>query len=412
MRIDGGDGGDAHLGYCTNVHPSATLPAVLSSLYTHVAAVKARVSPEQPMGVGLWLSHAAARALLAEGGAGTLAAALRELGLYCFTFNGFPFGAFHGQAVKAEVYRPDWRDRARLEHTNLLATLLAELLPDGVDGSVSTLPGAFARDLAGPVDEDLIAAHLLEHAAQLHALHARTGKRVALAIEPEPCCMLETTPQVVAFFERALYGRSAQARLAALCGVGVAEAAVIARRHLGVCLDACHAAVEHEQPRDVLDALERAGIPIAKLQISSGLRAPRADRQAREALARFAEPVYLHHVIARAKDGTLTRYEDLPPALAAAQASSDDPPPEWRVHFHVPLHRARFGLLESTQPFVRELLAAQRARPFTRHLEVETYTWEVLPPEERPAVLADGLADELRFCLRELGATPRVGVTA
>lgn len=402
MRI-GVQGGGAHLGYCTNVHPSASLPEVLSSLSTHVAAVKARVCPSEPFGVGLWLSHRAASALVERGGPAELATALHELGLYVFTFNGFPFGAFHGQPVKAGVYQPDWRQRARLEHTDVLATLLAELLPSGVDGSVSTLPGAFARELGGQDDEARIAAHLLEHAAHLHALEARTGKRIRLAIEPEPCCMLETTPQVVAFFERALYGQSALRRLAELCGVGTGAAGELARRHLGVCLDACHAAVEYEEPAAVLRALGAAQIPVAKLQLSAGLRAAPADHAARAALARFAEPVYLHQVIERTPDGALVRYEDLPEALGVANARDDVASTEWRVHFHVPLHRARFGVLESTQPFVRELLAAQRAQPFTQHLEVETYTWEVLPEAERPALLADGLADELRFCLRELG---------
>jgi sugar phosphate isomerase/epimerase len=402
MRI-GLQGGDAHLGYCTNVHRSTSLPEVLASLRSDVAAVKARVCPSEPFGVGVWLSHRAASELAERGGAGVLAATLQELGLYAFTLNGFPFGAFHGQALKTEVYTPDWRTRARLSHTNQLATLLAELLPSAVDGSVSTLPGAFAPELSSADDETQIAEHLLEHAAHLHALEARTGKRITLAIEPEPCCMLETTSQVVAFFERALYGTHALQRLAELCGVGTGAAGELARRHLGVCLDACHAAVEYEEPAAVLGALRAAEIPVAKLQISSGLRAAPADHAARTALARFAEPVFLHQVIERMHDGSFVRHVDLPDALRSADGRADSEATEWRVHFHVPLHRARFGVIESTQSFVRALLAAQLARPFTRHLEVETYTWQVLPEEERPAVLADGLADELRFCLGELG---------
>jgi len=402
--------GHAHLTYCTNVHATEALPDLHRSLDRHVAAVKARISPSAPFGVGLWLSHRAASALDDPGELANLQRALAERGLYVFTLNGFPFGAFHGAPIKSAVYRPDWRDRQRLQHTDRLAELLAALLPPGVDGSISTLPGGFAQGgVFGADDEVAIAAHLLEHAAHLHALEARTGKRITLAIEPEPCCHLETTEQVVAFFEKRLRSAPALARLSALCGVSHAVAADIGKRHLGVCLDACHAAVEYEDPQQVLDELARAEIRVAKLQLSAGLRVARADADARAALTAFAEPVYLHQVVARRGD-VVTRYLDLPDALASAtpaDGSRQADASEWRVHFHVPLHRARFGpVVESTQGFVAELLARQRVRPFTDHLEVETYTWDVLPEAERPAELSDGLAAELRFCLDALDGTP------
>jgi hypothetical protein len=367
--------GGAHLTYCTNIHPGESWAEVEANLVRHVVAVKARVSPDAPFGVGLRLSARAAHEL-AGGALGRLQRLLADHQLYVFTINGFPYGPFHGAPVKDTVYRPDWLEPERVAYTDQLADLLAQLLPDGVDGSISTVPGCFrARGDASALPA--IADNLQRCAAHLAGLERTTGKRITLAIEPEPCCLIETLDEAIALFTDHLRGDPHL-------------------RHLGVCLDACHAAVEYEDLPAALARLGAAGVPIAKLQLSAGLRLAPVDAERRRAVARFADPIYLHQVVAR-RGRELARYTDLPDALADPAAAD-----EWRVHCHVPIVRAELGAFASTQDVLAELLAIQRRAPISSHLEVETYTWDVLPPELRDAPIADAVARELAWVIDRL----------
>ena len=379
----------AHLTYCTNIHAGESWPEVEANLARHVTAVKARVSPDAPFGVGLRLSARAAQELT-DGGLPGLRRLLADHDLYVFTINGFPYGTFHGAPVKQAVYRPDWLEPERIAYTDQLANLLAQLLPDGVDGTISTVPGCFRprADAYSPVAADArtadgratdaalaaIATNLRRSADHLAHIERTTGKRITLAIEPEPCCVIETLAEAIALFTDHLRGAS----------------------HLGLCLDACHAAVEYEDLPAALAALRAAGVPIAKVQLSAGLRIAPVDAAGRHAVARFADNVYLHQVIAR-RGRALARYIDLPDALADPTAAD-----EWRVHFHVPIVHPALGAFASTQDFLAELLAIQRRDPISSHLEVETYTWDVLPPELRDAPIADAIARELRWVIDRL----------
>jgi sugar phosphate isomerase/epimerase len=394
-----------HLTYCTNIHPGEQWEQVRQNLRQHVAAVKARVCPDRPFGVGLWLSAAAARTLQEPETFRELEQLLEAEGLYVFTLNGFPYGAFHGGPIKTRVYEPDWRDPRRLEYSDALATLLCGLLPPGVSGSISTLPGGYKPNIRTPADEQAIADNLLRHVAHLHRLHEQTGKSIALALEPEPCCYIETIDEAIAFFDAQLRSPRALHTLQALTGTTPARASELLARHIGVCLDTCHAAVEYEQPAQLAAKLRAAAIPIVKIQLSSGLRLPRADERSRAALAPYLDEVYLHQVVER-MGGELTRHLDLPAALSARAAIAPDAAgdaPEWRIHFHVPVFIDKLREFETTQPFLREILALQRAQPLTTHLEVETYMWDVLPAEARQLDLASAIARELHFCMRELG---------
>jgi sugar phosphate isomerase/epimerase len=346
----------------------------------------------------LWLAHEAALALEANG-VSPLRDVLARHDLYVPTLNGFPFGAFHGTRVKERVYVPDWRDPQRREHTVRLARILAQLLPPGVRGSISTLPGGYKPLLTGSGDHALIARQLLECVAELHAVERDTGKHITLGLEPEPCCMLETIAETTAFFAEHLQDDRALATLAQLTGVTASAAGVLLRRHLGVCLDACHAAVEHENAAGAVAALRRAEIPIAKVQLSAGLRVPNADAAARAALGELAEDVYLHQVVVRRGD-ELTRFVDLPDALANAPQAGE----EWRIHFHVPIFADRLGVFASTQDFLVELLAEHARAPLSDHLEVETYTWGVLPLGLRTATVEQSIHRELTFCTDTLSA--------
>jgi sugar phosphate isomerase/epimerase len=387
-----------HLTYCTNIHPGETWDEVLANVSTHVLAVKARVCPDRPFGVGLRLSAAAARRLAEPPVLEAFRDFLRANELYVFTINGFPYGAFHGTTVKENVYRPDWLEDERVAYSDLLARLLAALVPPDLEGSVSTVPGCFV-ERAGDDSGALMAAKLRRHVRTLWQLRERTGKTIGLALEPEPHCVMETTADAVAFFERHLFSRDSLAAFAEDTRLSLAGADEVLRRHLGVCLDACHAAVEFEEPAEAVRGLERAGIRILKVQVSAGL-VVRPDLDSLAELSRFAEGVYLHQVVVR--DGrALRRYVDLPQALAQAHSQRGD---EWRVHFHVPLFLERLGPFENTQPFLNKLLPLLGRTGVTRHLEVETYTWDVLPEEHRRDPVDDAIARELRYTLDRLRA--------
>lgn len=389
MKLPGALG---QLTYCTNIHAGEGLADVEQALSTHAVRVKERVSPEAPFALGLRLSARAARELDNPGALERFQRLLARHQLYVFTINGFPHGEFHGTRVKERVYLPDWRDAARVDYSDRLARLLAELLPDDQPyGSVSTVPGAFKQGLAAR-DAARVAENLISHVEALVRIERATGRRIVLALEPEPCCMLETIAETIAFFEQQLWSAASVATLASALACSRAEALRVLRRHVGVCLDLCHAAVEFESPHGAVDALTRAGIMIAKLQISCGLTLD--PRSASDAL--FGDEVYLHQVVAR-EGARLARYADLPEALAHARAAE-----EWRVHFHVPIFHRELGPLGTTQPFVRELLARHRAQPICAQLEVETYTWDVLPEALRALPVHEAIARELRWVEREL----------
>jgi sugar phosphate isomerase/epimerase len=387
--------GHPHLTYCTNIHAGETWPEVRANLERYVVAVKREVAPDRPFGVGLRLSAIAAASLEEPAELEAFREFLAAHGLYVFTINGFPYGPFHGTRVKEDVYLPDWLHEERLTYTDRLAGLLARLLPDDPDleGTVSTLPGAFKPLATTPADTERMTQLLLRHVATLHRLHQETGKLISLAIEPEPWCFVETVAEAVAFFEDHLFSRAARQ--------GHVESEEVVRRHLGLCFDACHMAVGFEEPKAAIGALRAAGIRIGKIQISAGLKVlfDGQDAALLGALRPFAEGVYLHQTVERVGD-TLTRYLDLPDALAAAELGGGEPR-EWRIHFHVPLFRERLGLFANTQDYLRELLALVAKEPVSPHLEVETYTWDVLPEEYRREGVVAAVAREMQWVTQQ-----------
>lgn len=393
--------GDSHLSYCTNIHPGESWDEIRGNLERYLPQVKRRVCPDAPFGVGLRLSAIAARSLSAPETLAQFVGFLRQNDLYVFTINGFPYGPFHGTRVKEAVYLPDWREEARLEYTNALADILAALLPARGDtpGSISTVPGAFKPNAANPQAIAQIADLLIRHVAHLLGLEQKTGRTIVLALEPEPCCLLETVAETVAFFRDHLYSRRAAATLASLAGLALGEAEAALHRHLGACLDLCHAAVEFEDPADCLDALAGAGIPIAKIQVTAGLRIARVTADSVAGLQSFDDGVYLHQVVERASD-VLHRYVDIDAACASEHWRGGNC--EWRVHFHVPVYVEDLDGFSSTQPFVRAALALHRQQTRTPHLEVETYTWSVLPPHARDIPIDEAIARELLWVQREL----------
>lgn len=388
---------EAHLTYCTNIHAGEAWTEVRSALEQHLPRVKERVSPAQPFGVGLRLSAAATAELVDAEVRSAFQHWLREHGLYVFTLNVFPYGRFHGAPVKQGVYAPDWSTPERLAYTCQAADVLAALLPTGVEGSLSTVPGTF-RPLADGARRAAMVHNLVQFAAHLVQVERSTGRRLCLALEPEPHCMLQTCREGLEFIRDQLWSPAARTQLAAASGVDRTDAERLLQRHLGLCLDACHAAVEFEDVADEVRALRAAGVRIAKWQISSGLKLVQPQAPQLEVLEHFAEDVYLHQTVVRSASG-LHHYLDLAQALAEAPRGAGT---EWRVHFHVPIFREQLGPFSGSQDTLCTLLNLHREQAISAHLEVETYTWDVLPEEHRQLDVDDAIARELRWVLERL----------
>jgi sugar phosphate isomerase/epimerase len=372
------------LSYCTNVHPGRSVAEVEKGLDDYTVPVRDRFG--SPLAAGLWLARPVADELAASPEAlRAFADGLRRRGLTCHTLNAFPYGDFHSERVKENVYLPDWSSPHRRAYTERCAVLLAGLLPEGVDeGSISTVPLGFKGFEHAPEFIDRCVGELIETAASLDALRERTGRTIRIGIEPEPLCLLETTDETIAFFRR-LFAAADRS------GLGGA-----ARAHLGVCYDVCHQAVEFEDAVGAIAAIDAAEIRINKVHISCALQLdhPATNDEGRAALRRFVEPRYLHQTTARAPTGEVLRAVDLDDALIEVPPPGFKEAAAWRVHFHVPVDADRIGPLATTRPALREALGAVARLNYAPHLEVETYTWDVMPGRQQ-VDLVEALAREL-----------------
>lgn len=371
--------GNFHLTYCSNIFPGETWNETFNNLARYLPSIHEKVCPGESFGVGLRLSAQAAEALDNQEQLDRFRAFLAAQKSYVFTINGFPYGAFHGTRVKENVYLPDWRDAARLEYSNRLARILSQLLPQGLEGSVSTVPGAYKAAVRSKEERQLIAERLRDHAAFLQRLHDDTGKKITLAVEPEPCCVMETVDETIQFFQEYLPGDDV-------------------RTYIGVCFDACHMATEFEDVVAGLRKFTDAGIKIFKIQISSALKLKfrAGDIRAKQFLTPFAESTYLHQVVEKSESG-LKRFEDLPDALQYESESPGRGSREWRIHFHVPIFLKDMGRFENTQDYLVALLDFLKKHRVCSYLEVETYTWDVLPREYRDVDMVTAIARELNW---------------
>lgn len=399
------------LSYCTNVHPAEDLDGVVEQLVTYAGPVRVAAGLDV-LGVGLWMPATLAHRLATSpADRAWLRAVLDEQGLQVHTLNAFPYGGFHADVVKLDVYTPTWAQPERLAYTLECAEVLADLLPDGVAGSISTLPLAW-REPWSAADDDAATRAFVALGAGLRDLHERTGKVVRVAVEPEPGCVLDTVDDVVAW-------------LAARTGGDGAEAAAGEERidpeHVGVCLDTCHLAVSFADRRAGTAATVRritdAGLRVVKVQASAALHVDEpSDPAARAAVGAFAEKRYIHQVRELTASGDVLAADDLPDALgdgpapgpgdAVGHALPGEGP--WRVHFHVPLHHEPAAPLAATTDVLRDAVDAVRAAPHgdEAHLDVETYTWSVLPEGAATDSLVAGIAAELRWATTHLTPTP------
>ena len=375
MRLDSPS--PIHLTYCLNVHPGETLADHQRAIDEFATPIGRAVAGDAPFALGLRFGVTAAAELAEPAALDALKQQLDLANTYAMTVNGFPYGAFHNQRVKTDVYLPDWSTDARREYTIQLANILAALLPADQRGTISTVPLAF-KTTATPLEA--MVQQLADTLLALAEIERRTDRQVQLALEPEPGCLLETTDEVIAFFTGPL-ARACPAELL--------------QRHLGVCFDTSHQAVEFEDLSESVDALTAASVSIAKVQLSSAAKFLPATMD-RTALAPLADDVYLHQTSILHADGAVTRFVDLPDALAC-----DEPGVEWRVHYHMPLFAAHLGELATTRDLLTGRFAQQLGGGICDQIEVETYTWSLLPGGMDPQSLTDNLIRELQWA-REL----------
>ena len=396
MRLD-----HYHLTYCTNIHPGERWSEVQASLQTYLPPIRNALSPDQPFGIGLRLSHQATEDILAGNQLERFQAWLAENNYYVFTMNAFPYGGFHRQRVKDEVHQPDWTTPERLHYTLRSFDVLATLLPEGIEGGISTSPLSYKLWHANEDALDSVynqaTRQLAQVAEYLYRLRQTTGKLLHLDLEPEPDGLLENTQEVIDYFNHWLLPQGIP-YLQQQLGISPDEAAHCLRTHVQICYDICHFAVAYERPREVFERWQQAGIKIGKIQISAALQAPLsvvvAERTAvTQAFESLVESTYLHQVVARTVDEQLVHYNDLPNAL---RHIAEPHIREWRTHFHVPIFVSEYGALAATQSDIQEVLAILREEPLTQHLEVETYTWEVLPAEIQVG-LGESITRELQW---------------
>jgi hypothetical protein len=392
--------GLGHLTYSTLVHPADDWPQLWNSLTTYLPQVKARVSPSAPFGVCLRLAAPAATTLAAsKPERDRLRWFLADNDMYVYTANAFPYGAFKGTVVKEQVYEPDWRTEQRTQYTINVAEVLADISPAHIAPSIQTAPLGFKPNVTGPAVVDSYTDHVLRVVAHLVAIEAETGRLVTLGLEPEPRCFLETTDETVAYFTNHLYSGKSAARLAKLATIPIDTAIGALRRHLGVVFDIGHQAVGFEDIPASLQKLVDAGIPIVKLQEAAAMHIGEVTNEKVDALKRFAKTVYLSQTVER-RDGALTHFLNLEDAFAAWE--KDPGPREWRTHFHVPVFLNDLGAFGTTRFALEQALAMHKATPFSRQLEIETYTWDVLPDQLKTGDIVDYVCRELEWVRAQL----------
>ena len=377
---------NGHLAYCTNIHPAETWAETLSVLKKHSLKVRDKLCAQspgqpsnQPYAIGLRLSAIAAKELLEGRHLADFKQWLDQENCYVFTINGFPYGAFHGTRVKEQVYRPDWTSQDRLDYTKNLFTIIAQLVPEGMDGSVSTLPASFK---AFEANEEEVFAQLEACAIHIEELSQKHQRDLHLGMEPEPLGHFENTQETLAFFER-LFSSAADPELL--------------RRRIGINYDTCHFALEFDDCHSSLESFQKAGLRISKIHLSSALTLDLTHTKAISALKGFDEPTYLHQVITKGPSGELCRYQDIPEFLA-----SENSHPQARIHFHIPIYSHPEAPLGSTQDHVTDIIEYTTKHPeLCSHFEIETYTWAVLP-DDLQIEIESQIAQEYRWVLAQL----------
>ncbi|RTE53393.1 xylose isomerase [Arenibacter aquaticus] len=390
-----------HLSYCTNIHPGEDWEQTFDSLKTYLPNIKEEVSRETAFGIGLRLSNVASLGLDEGNSLQEFKDWLESNQLYVFTMNGFPYGNFHNERVKDLVHAPDWTTNERLEYTQRLFNQLAFLVPPGISGGISTSPVSYKHWHGSDEALDKAfrtgAGNMAQIVLQLVEIEINTGKCLHLDIEPEPDGMIENSDEVIHFYESYLVPIASKLLMANL-GCGENQAKELVLRHIMVCYDVCHFSLAYEEPKMTLEKFDRAGIKVGKIQVSSALKIlfnNENREEVWESLAQFDEPTYLHQVTEKVGDKVIT-YGDLPQVLAKKENRT-----ELRAHFHVPIFLEKYGQLFSTQDQIIKVLEYLKNNKFSDQLEIETYTWDVLP-QDLKAELSSSIVREIEWLKSKL----------
>ncbi len=395
----------AHLTYCTNIHPGETWEEVFESLKQYAVNVKNSIGSKGPFGIGLRLSQKSATVLLQNNHLQDFKIWLDQNGLYVFTMNGFPYGDFHNTVIKDQVHAPDWTTKDRVDYTHDLMTILAYLLPEGLEGGVSTSPLSYKYwfDSQEEINETTrkTSDSLIQIVLQLIDIKKTTGKLLHLDLEPEPDGFLENTQEVIDFYQNYLLKDGVNTVQKVIdCSTEEAKGHIL--DHLQICYDVCHFALAYEAPEFVISSLQNEGINIGKIQISAAIQCQKSDTVSIETqqscLRQFDEPTYLHQSVVRMNDGRLVHFSDLFEGIELMENPNFE---ELRTHFHVPIFISDFQVLESTQKDIVDALKLWKKAPYSKHLEVETYTWSILP-EHLQTDITNSIARELEWTLKQL----------
>ncbi len=395
-----------HLTYCTNIHAGERWDDHFAALKANIPAVRKTLSPDKAFGIGLRLSHLASVELGKQEKLEAFRQWLAEENCYVFVMNGFPYGGFHHTRVKDNVHTPDWTTQDRVIYTIQLFKILAAILPKGMEGGVSTSPLSYKlwHDSGEQQERVMETAteNIMKVVQELISIRESTGQVLHLDVEPEPDGLLANGPEFLSWYLHKLIPQGTR-YLKQQLSYGEQKAVAAIREHVRLCYDICHFAVGYEDHAAILGELEMQSIRVGRVQVSAALKADMAPNPADrsktvEAFKPFNESTYLHQVVARMEDQRLKRYPDLPEALEDA---GNPMTREWRSHFHVPLFIEDYGVLRSTQSDIVEVLKLLKAKRFAEFLEVETYTWEVLPEAMR-LPLQDSIVRELQWVQRQL----------
>jgi hypothetical protein len=395
-----------HLSYCTNIHPGESWKETFQNIKDYIPQIKEEVSPDAFFGIGLRLSNVASVELLQENNLRIFKKWLEDNSCYVFTINGFPFGGFHHQSVKDKVHQPDWTQQERLDYSLRLFDILKTLIPEGVEGGISTSPLSYKYWPASLKDKKRVfqqaTLNIIKIAEKLYKINKESKQLLHLDIEPEPDGLLENTQEVIEWYKQWLIPEGT-VYLKEQLGLFEEEAEICLKNHIRICYDVCHFAIVYEKPEEIFSLLNAEGIRIGKIQISAALKVDLPERiedrkWVKEALAPFIESTYLHQVVERDSGDGLTHYRDLPQAL---EKLNNPAAREWRTHFHVPVFLDKYGKLESTQEDILKVLEYLKKETVTNHLEVETYTWEVLPRDIRLEIV-DSIVRELKWVQKNI----------
>jgi sugar phosphate isomerase/epimerase len=392
--------GLGHLTYSTLVHPADDWEQIWRSLNTYVPKVKERFAGNQRFGVSLRLSAKSAETLAnSKADRDKLRKFLDDQNMYLYTVHAFVYGHFKGNVVKEQVYEPDWRSEERTRYTMNVASVVADIAPADVLPSIQTSPLGFKPRVTGPDVVQSYTDNVLRVTKHLIELEAKTGVTVTLGLEPEPYCFLETTDETVDYFTNHLYSGASAEKLAKMSGLPISEAIAALRKHVGIVYDICHLAVEYEDITQSLQKLVDAGVPIVKLQEAAALHMPEVTQRVVDTLKRYSKTIYLTQTIEK-RNGKFTKYLNLEDAFAAWE--KDPGPREWRTHIHVPVFLDDLGEFRTTRFAIADALKFHKQKPLSRHLEVETYTWDMLPDSLKTGDIVEYVCRELEWVRGQL----------